>query len=114
MERQLDDDKARDVIVIDLTGKSSLIDYMVIASGTSQRHLGAMAQHLREKLKQIGRRAVAVEGERQLDWVLIDSGDVVIHLFRPEVRDFYDLEKMWGVSRPPMREAAGLGASAAM
>ncbi len=114
MERQLDDDKAEDVIVIDLRGKSSLTDYMVIASGSSQRHVGAMAHHLRDKLKQIGRRTVSVEGEHQLDWVLIDSGDLVVHLFRPEVRGFYNLEKMWGIAATPMRSAMGMGVGAVM
>ena len=69
---------------------------MVIASGTSQRHVGAMAEHLRVRLKTAGLRNVSVEGESHCDWVLIDAGDVIVHLFRPEVRAFYALEKMWG------------------
>lgn len=95
MEKTLDDDKALDVLVIPLAGKSSIADSMVIASGTSQRHVSAIAEHLRDSLKSSGVKGVAIEGQTQGDWVLIDAGDVVVHLFRPEVRDFYQLEKMW-------------------
>jgi ribosome-associated protein len=94
----LDDDKAEDVVAIDLTGKSSVTDVMVIASGRSNRHVGAMADHLVRKLKDSGHGNVAIEGLKTCDWVLIDAGDVIVHLFRPEVRSFYDLEKMWSVS----------------
>ena len=94
----LDDDKAEDVVAIDLTGKSSVTDVMVIASGRSNRHVGAMADHLVRKLKDAGHGKVAIEGLKTCDWVLIDAGDVIVHLFRPEVRSFYDLEKMWSVS----------------
>jgi ribosome-associated protein len=99
----LDDDKAQDIVVIDLAGKSSMADHMVICTGSSQRHIGAMAEHLRERLKAAGGGKVAVEGLPQGDWVLIDGGDIVVHIFRPEVRTFYDLEKMWapmGSDRP--------------
>lgn len=96
----LDDDKAEDVVVIDLAGKTSFADYMIIASGRSGRQVGAMAEHLREKLKAAGAASVDVEGMPQADWVLIDAGDIVVHLFRPEVRSFYNLEKMWGVELP--------------
>jgi len=92
------------VAVIDLTGKSSLTDYMVIATGTSTRHVASMAQHLRERIKAKGYAAPPVEGLAQSDWVLIDAGDVVVHLFRPEIRRFYNLEKMWG---GPFPEAGG-------
>lgn len=92
----LEDDKAEDLVVIDLAGKSSIADYMVVASGQSARKVSAMAEHVREKIKHAG-WSVRMEGESQGDWVLIDSGDIVIHLFRPEVRDFYALEKMWQV-----------------
>lgn len=92
----LDNDKAEDVVVINLTNKTSFADYMVIASGTSQRQVAAMAHHLREKIKTTGLKEVLIEGIEQNDWVLIDGRDVVIHLFRPEVREFYALEKMWG------------------
>ena len=91
----LDDDKAQDVISIPLNGKSSIADYMVIASGSSSRQLMAMADHLEHKLKESGTRPLGSEGGRAGDWVLIDAGDVIVHLFRPEVRDFYQLEKMW-------------------
>ncbi len=91
----LDDDKAVDIVSIDLHGKTSLADHMVIASGTSQRHVGAMADRLSKKVKEAGYARPATEGLPQCDWVLIDVGDIIVHLFRPEVRDFYALEKMW-------------------
>ncbi len=100
----MDDDKAGSVVIIDLAGKSSLTDYMVIASGTSQRHVGAMAGNLRDKIKQNGVKGISIEGDGQCDWVLIDAGDVIVHLFRPEVREFYNLEKMWGVPVPGASE----------
>jgi ribosome-associated protein len=92
----LDDTKAEDVVVIDLSGKTSIADYMVIACGTSARHVGAMTSKLREELKAMGLGTVSCEGEAHCDWVLIDAGDVVVHLFRPEVRTFYSLERLWG------------------
>lgn len=104
VESTLDDDKAQDVRTIALEGKSTIADYMVIAPGTSQRQVSAMAEHLLEKLKAAGQKDVSVEGRSQGDWVLIDAGDVVLHLFRPEVRAFYNIEKMWGIDMP---EAAG-------
>lgn len=100
VESSLDDDKAEDIVSIDLRGKSSIADYMVIATGRSSRQLAAMAQHLDEKLHKLGVKDVAVEGKTQGDWVLLDGGDVVVHLFRPEVREFYNLEKMWGAELP--------------
>jgi len=100
IETSLDDDKAEDIVVIDLHGKSSIADFMVIASGRSQRQLSSMAEHLLGKLKAEGIDHVGVEGARVGDWVLIDGGDVVVHLFRPEVRRFYNLEKMWGTVMP--------------
>ena len=102
VQSSLEDDKADDIVVIELANKSSIADFMVIASGRSQRQVGAMADHLREKLKAAGVRAVAAEGLERCDWVLIDSGDVIVHLFRPEVREFYNLEKMWGVNLHPV------------
>ena len=103
----LEDDKAEDLVTIDLAGKSSIADFMVIASGRSQRQVGAMAEHLREKLKAAGLPSVPMEGAQRCDWVLIDAGDVIVHLFRPEVRSFYNLEKMWGLDLPePERPAA--------
>ncbi|MFL0355212.1 ribosome silencing factor [Erythrobacter sp. GH1-10] len=93
--KQLDDDQAQDVVSIPLEGKSSIADHMVIASGRSTRQVASMAQKLAEKVKQEGFGPVRVEGLPQADWVLIDAGDVVVHLFRPEVRSFYNLERMW-------------------
>ena len=100
IEQSLDDDKAIDIVSIDLTGKSSIADAMVIASGASVRQVGAMADHLREKLKAAGIKGISIEGLENCDWVLIDSGDVIVHLFRPEVRDFYNLEKLWSEALP--------------
>lgn len=91
----LDADKAIDVLSIPLAGKSSIADYMVIASGASSRQLMAMADHLGKTLKASGIKSSGTEGAQQGDWILIDAGDVIVHLFRPEVRDFYQLEKMW-------------------
>jgi ribosome-associated protein len=99
----LDAQKAEDVVAIDLKGKTSIGDHMVIASGRSQRHVGAMADHLIKTLKDEGYGRARVEGLPQGDWVLIDAGDVIVHLFRPEVRDFYNLEKMWSADRPMER-----------
>ena len=95
MEKSLDDDKAEDVVVIDLAGKTDIADFLVIANGKSQRQIGTMADHLQRKLKAKGLKGVAAEGVRNCDWVLIDAGDVIVHLFRPEIRDFYNLDKMW-------------------
>ena len=92
---QLDDDQAMEVVSIPLEGKSSVADYMVIASGRSTRQVAAMAQKLAERVKQAGHGPARVEGLPAADWVLIDAGDVVVHLFRPEVRSFYNLERMW-------------------
>ena len=92
----LDDHKAEDIVTIDLAGKSTIADYMVIATGRSSRQVGALAEHLVQLLKGYGIVGVTPEGLRQGDWVLIDAGDVIVHLFRPEVRAFYNLEKMWG------------------
>ncbi|MCW5724295.1 MAG: ribosome silencing factor [Maricaulaceae bacterium] len=96
----LDDDKAEDVISVDLRGKSSVTDVMIIASGRSQRHVGAIADHVIRAIKDAGLGRARVEGLPACDWVLLDAGDVVVHLFRPEVRSFYDLEKMWSVEPP--------------
>ena len=98
---QLDDDQAQEVISIDLKGKSSMADQMVIASGRSTRQVAAMAQKLAEKIKQSGFGPVKLEGLPAADWVLLDAGDVVVHLFRPEVRSFYNLERMWAFGDAP-------------
>ena len=91
----LEDAKAEDNVTIDLTGKSSIGDYMVVTTGRSQRHVGAVADRVVKDLHEAGIRGVRVEGARQADWVLIDAGDVIVHVFRPETREFYNLEKMW-------------------
>ena len=87
--------KAEDIVTIDLTGKSSIADAMVVAAGRSQRHVGAVADRVVKDLEKAHLRGIRVEGMRQADWVLIDAGDVIVHVFRPEVRTFYNLEKMW-------------------
>ncbi len=97
---RLDDDKAQDVVFIDLKGKSAVADGLIVASGRSHRHVGAMADHLLRALKDEGYGKVRVEGMPHCDWVLIDTGDVIIHLFRPEVRSFYNIEKIWSVDAP--------------
>jgi ribosome-associated protein len=91
----LEDMKAEDNVTIDLSGKSSIGDYMVVTTGRSQRHVGAVADNVIKGIESAGVRGVRVEGMRQGDWVLIDAGDVIVHVFRPEVREFYNLEKMW-------------------
>lgn len=91
----LEDSKAENVISIDIQGKSSLGDYMVVASGRSHRHVAAVADHLLTALKDAGFGQARVEGLAAADWVLIDTGDVIVHVFRPEVRDFYNIEKLW-------------------
>ena len=97
---RLDDDKAQDIVVIDLKDKSSIADCMIVASGRSQRHVGALADHLLRALKDAGAGKARVEGLPHCDWVLIDAHDVIVHVFRPEVREFYSLEKMWARARP--------------
>ena len=99
----LDNAKAEDVVCIDLTGKTSIGDQMVVASGRSQRHVGAMADQLVRKLKDAGFGRARAEGLPHADWVLIDAGDIIVHIFRPEVREFYNLEKMWSADRPVER-----------
>ncbi|WP_409996142.1 ribosome silencing factor [Qipengyuania aquimaris] len=98
---QLDDDQAQEVVSIDLAGKSSIADHMVIASGRSTRQVASIAQKLAEKLKHEGYGPVKLEGLPQADWVLLDAGDIVVHLFRPEVRSFYNLERMWAFGDAP-------------
>ncbi|MEM1133823.1 MAG: ribosome silencing factor [Pseudomonadota bacterium] len=93
--QSLDDDQAQDMVVIDLEGKSSIADHMIIASGRSTRQVASMAQKMVERIKKAG-GAARIEGLPNADWVLIDAGDVIVHLFRPEVRSFYNLERMWG------------------
>jgi ribosome-associated protein len=96
----LDDSKAEEAVIIDLAGKTSIADWMIIATGRSTTQVGALADRVVKALKEAGGGTPAVEGVPANDWVLIDAGDLIVHLFRPEVRQFYNLEKMWGVDRP--------------
>ena len=100
--QSLDDDQAQEIISIPLAGKSSIADYMVIASGRSSRQVASMAQKLAERIKQQTGHVARIEGLPTADWVLIDGGDVIVHLFRPEVRSFYNLERMWGFADAPV------------
>ena len=102
----LDDSKAEDIVSIDIQGKSSLGDYMVVASGRSHRHVGAIADRLLQDLREKGLRDMRVEGLPHCDWVLVDAGDVLVHVFRPEVRGFYNLEKMWSAEPAAPRPQA--------
>ncbi|MBB5053350.1 ribosome silencing factor [Afipia massiliensis] len=97
---RLDDMKAEETVTIDLRGKSSITDYMIVTSGRANRHVGAIAENVAKGLKESGIAAPHVEGLPNCDWVLIDSGDVIVHVFRPEVREFYNLEKMWTSDKP--------------
>ncbi len=91
----LDDNKAEDIVSIDLDGKSSMADHMVIATGRSQRQVAALTDYVVKGLKGMGVKDLVIQGLEQADWVLIDAGDVLVHIFRPEVREFYNLDKMW-------------------
>jgi ribosome-associated protein len=110
----LDDDKAEDIVTIDLKGRSSLCDAIVIGTGRSTRHVASLAENLARRLKEWGVGGVRVEGLTQGDWVLIDAGDVIVHLFRDEVRSYYDLEGMWSVgeksAKSPKSERVGSAA----
>ena len=99
----LDDDKAEGILTIDLEGRSSLCDTIVIANGRSSRHVASIAEHLARRLKESGYGTRPVNGISQGDWALIDAGDVIVHVFRPEVRAYYDLEGMWSVDEKPVR-----------
>ena len=95
MRQALDDDKGMDIVTIPLAGKSTIADYMIIATGASSRQVAAMADHIEFKLKKAGIAIMGKEGIQQADWVLLDTAEVIVHIFRPEVRDFYALERMW-------------------
>jgi ribosome-associated protein len=103
--RSLDDDQAVDVTSIPLKGKTAIADHMVIASGRSTRQVASMAQKLAERIKGELKREVRIEGLPAADWVLLDAGDVIVHIFRPEVRSFYNLEKMWAFDGPTVVQA---------
>ena len=96
----LDEHSAQDIIEIDIRGKSSISDYMIVTSGRSNRHVGALSDYLIKSLKNIGKKNIGIEGLKSFDWVLIDVGDVIVHLFRPEVRAFYNIEKIWSMPSP--------------
>jgi ribosome-associated protein len=101
--KSLDDDKAEEVVSIDMDGHSSLCDTIVIANGRSSRHVASIAEHLARRLKEVGYGTCHMDGLTQGDWVLVDAGDVIVHVFRPEVRAYYDLEGMWSVDEKPAR-----------
>ncbi len=105
IETSLDDDKAQDIVSIDLAGKSSLADYMIVASGLSQRHIAALAGRLAEKLSAAGLGRVPTEGGDTSDWVVLDAGSIIIHLFKPDARRHYNLEKMWSIPEEPLEAA---------
>ena len=102
----LDDDKAEEVVTIDLEGRSSLCDAIVVASGRSTRHVSSIAEHLARRLKDAGYGTRPMNGIAQGDWALVDAGDVIVHVFRPEVRAYYDLEGMWSVEEPARARAS--------
>jgi ribosome-associated protein len=100
---RLDDMKAEETVTIDLRGKSAFSDYMIVTSGRANRHVGAIAENVAKGLKENGIKGIHIEGFPNCDWVLIDSGDVIVHVFRPEVREFYNLERMWTQSPAPAK-----------
>ena len=102
----LRDSKSEDIVSIDIAGKSPIGDHMVVASGRSHRHVGAITDKLVTDLKAAGGHGIRVEGKQSCDWVLVDTGDVIVHVFRPEVRDFYGIEKMWRIGGPAQPTAA--------
>ena len=101
----LEDAKAENTVAIDLTGKSTIADVMIVTEGRSNRHVASIAERIVQGLKEKGHKGMRVEGQNTADWVLIDAGDVILHIFRPEVRAFYNLEKMWAAARPNGRQA---------
>ena len=105
IRNSLDDDKAEDIVTIDMGGRSSLADAIIVATGRSSRHVASIAEHLARRLKEAGYGTRPVNGAQQGDWVLVDAGDVIVHVFRAEVRDYYDLEGMWSVDEPKQRRA---------
>ncbi|MCH2547524.1 MAG: ribosome silencing factor [Alphaproteobacteria bacterium] len=100
IEAILDENKAEDIVSLDLEGKTSIADYMIIASGLSGRHVHTLADRVSEYLKEAELYSIPPEGTENCDWVIVDAGDIVVHLFRPEIRDLYNLEKMWSVALP--------------
>lgn len=96
----LDENSAQDTINVDIRGKSTVADFMIVTSGRSNRHVGALSDYVQKSLKELGHKSLGVEGKEANDWVLIDAGDVIVHIFRPEVRAFYNLEKIWSLPLP--------------
>jgi len=96
----LDDAKAEDIVTIDLAGKSSIADAMIVATGRADRHVGAIADRVVKALKDKHVSGVHIEGEQTCEWILIDAGDVIVHVFKPETRSFYNIEKLWSADRP--------------
>ncbi len=105
IEKSLDAAKAQDITSIEITGKSSIADYMIVASGTSQKHIASLADHLVEKLHEKGFDYIPVEGKGESDWVVVDVGNIIVHLFRPETRQHYNLEKMWDMPEMTLEAA---------
>jgi len=103
----LEDSKAEDIVKLEITGKSALADHMIVASGRSHRHVGAIADQVLRNLKSAGFGSAKVEGLPHCDWVLVDAGDVIVHIFRPEVRDFYNIEKMWSTGQQDQVQFVG-------
>ena len=101
----LDKQSAEEIISIDLQGKSSIADYMIVASGRSNRHVHALADYVKRGLKEFGIDKLGIEGEDQCDWVLVDAGDVIVHLFKPEVREFYAIEKLWTMPKANLKDS---------
>lgn len=97
----LDEAKAEEIVSIDIKEKSSIGDYMIVATGRSDRHVGAIADQVLQKLKEAGMTGLRMEGQQTCDWVVVDAGAIIVHVFRPEVREFYNIEKMWQAERPP-------------
>lgn len=105
--KSLDDDKAYDIEVIDLEKQSAIADYIIIASGTSSTHVKAIAEKLKDRLVARGTKEIRIEGATQGDWVILDAGDIIVHVFRPEVREFYNIEKMWSMVTLPNNKQDG-------
>lgn len=100
IEESLDNDKAENIETIDLRGQTAIADFMIVCTGRSSRQVAALADHIKEKLTAQGLKGIRIEGADQADWVIVDAGDVIVHIFRPEVREFYNIEKMWRMPFP--------------
>ena len=113
MQAAVEEVKAKDVTEIDVRGKSSVCDYMVVVSGTSTRHVKSIADEVTRFAKKLGVMPLGVEGEREAEWVLVDLGDIVVHVMQPAVRNYYNLEELWGAKAPVRRQAGSQGGSSA-